>query len=418
MAKNKLNRSKLPFRLKNEIELKHKCYYLHYVNELIPHLGDEIRSLTPICVKFFGEFPINIETLPYPDNLGVFYPVPREFGEGRKRWFRIRDVFKQCIWSGTRDYEGSVAWQAYLVENDPELKGVCEILSKFIEDVNKIHERYVNECFDELKKDYSEVPPEKLTKANLTWTLAIHYLRDQYQRSDSDYRYFSEIEKQKMDKLTGFQKAFDSLLNDFYLDKPWLAFSVFIAIWSGTGKLLINAPETIDEKIEKEITEELEQLLGKVEIEESNKLKLKHPLVGISDGYDYSGYSIPLNNPFTYEEEFKLWMSIENYEEAAISQYRQHLHEYFRIIRKVLKNRGHKETRGDSHDYENLQRLVYWNKSAYEFIWEVIQDIPEFSKVRLDNKRQVDSTVDKLRKSFNKYQEFDLPVRPFGVNRN
>ena len=110
-----------------------------------------------------------------------------------------------------------------------------------------------------------------------------------------------------------------------------------------------------------------------------------------------------------------LFCSFEDYEKVAVNAYRKHIKAYLDEIKCALQKHGFKRMKTE--DYKQIHRLVIWNQHEFKYLWEIIPYIPEFEKVDTNNERQVKSVVDVLRKSFQKFEELNLPVRPYGNKR-
>ena len=81
------------------------------------------------------------------------------------------------------------------------------------------------------------------------------------------------------------------------------------------------------------------------------------------------------------------------------------------IIEESLNKYGYKKQQGNTPKYERVKWLVIWNRSSFEFLWEIIQHITEFDGIDVTNIKQYKQTEDKLRKAFKDFEKFDLPVR-------
>ena len=82
---------------------------------------------------------------------------------------------------------------------------------------------------------------------------------------------------------------------------------------------------------------------------------------------------------------------------------------------KAFEENGFKRKHVDN--YNKTEWLFILNKYKFEYLWEILEHIPEFNKIILNNKIQVESATDRLRQAFKKCEKFGLPVRSFGKNR-
>ena len=406
-GRKKSNHNNAPFRLKSENKHSHQWHFLYYTNELTPNVSAELKKFTPQCEEIFGKFPVSNNDI--DNNLGLYIPYAKDV-DLRMLWSEINDVFNQCIGRETREYEGFSTWYRILMRYDSELKKVDEIQEVYIENVKTCVDRGLSDNLDALKLEYAEaanIPTEQVTESNLcSWLRRTCY--KWLQDNDEIYAKTIEIQRAKMEKLREFQNAFDNLIETLCLDKASLARSAFRAIWNGTGKLQMET--SYYEDIPQEIIDEIKNRLG------INPIFVK-AYDGLHQVPDLFGNNIPPPKPFLYEEPYWIYHSFEKYEKEAIEAYREHLHSYFKIIEESFKKYGYKRPQGNSIKYERLKWLVLWNNSVFDYLWEIIQHIPEFYKVDINNLSQKEQTEDKLRKAFKGFERLDLPVRPFGIKR-
>ncbi len=127
--------------------------------------------------------------------------------------------------------------------------------------------------------------------------------------------------------------------------------------------------------------------------------------------------NIPMLPPFVYKAQYLIYDSFEEYEENAMIAYREHLHNYFNIIKESLKKYGYKSNQGNSNKYEGVDWLVLWNDSKVEYLWEIIQQITKFEGTDMNNEISVDKATDIIRKKFEQFEQLDLPIRPWKRNR-
>jgi hypothetical protein len=400
MKTKKPKRNTSPVRLPSQIKHLHQSYFVYYINDIAVIVADELKKLTPKCEELFGKFPIPFNTGTDLKNFGVWVFEPRDESLW-KLWLKIGTVFRECIWKDSRETFDRSHWFQILSENDHQLKEILgredNIKKRCFQYVESLDEDELNTLRDKFSSCYNK-PKEELDILELQ----LQYWLDTLDWIQRDNEYDSKIGSVKNSKLASlieFQNDFDSLLKKFYLNKEWLGKSAFRAIWNGTGKLQINGyfREIIPEQIKVEIENTLKIPNNKLPFRETN---------------------IPLPNPFTYEEPYLIYDSFKHYEERAVEAYRLHLRNYLDAVQKSLKNHGYKNKQGNTYSFEGLQRLVYWNFSNFVCLWEVIQRIPEFEKVDVNNLKKRKEKVGILRKSFKEFERFDLPVRPYGDDRN
>lgn len=360
---------------------------MHYINELTPELAAELKELTPKCEELFGKFPVSIDR----ESFGFWFYEPDDDEEQRQLWWKIGNTFRDCIWKESRE-RSLVGWLDYLRENDDELKQIHQIeenIDKEIFDyVESLPEEKLNSLREIFASDYT-IPKESINIQNLRfslWRVQTNWLFE----NDENYRKQMDLKYSKLEPLTQFQNDFDSLLKKFCLEKEWLAESVFRAIWNGTGKLQMEASF-------------MEDIPGEVTIEIESKLKITPP------NHLFDRDSIPLPNPFRYQERYWIYFPFDYYEEKAVEAYRKHLHDYFKIIKESLKKHGYKEPQGDKYDYERVKWLVLWNINPLTKD-ELLQEIADTTGNFFDA-----STIDKAFRNFKKY---DLPVRRATRKRN
>ncbi|HQU85613.1 MAG TPA: hypothetical protein PKY59_20935 [Pyrinomonadaceae bacterium] len=124
---------------------------------------------------------------------------------------------------------------------------------------------------------------------------------------------------------------------------------------------------------------------------------------------------LPPAESFQFYPPYDLFLSFKEYEENAVEAYRKHILSYLEEVKTKLKKHGIKRFKRD--DYSQIKRLVIWNQHNFEKLWEILPYIPEFENIDPNNEIQVKTAVDVLRKSFKKYESFNLPVRPYGKKR-
>lgn len=367
----------MPFRLPEAIKHLHQSYYLHYINNLCPEVSEELKKLNPLCVELFGKFPISLEKIQV--NKEDFKEKKRKEEEKVKEDFIDSGVWYKGEAFNTGQDDG---WQRF-----SETFGACI-------------------CFENRSLCIREGVEEPLIIINPD---AKGILEKEGKHLKIDL---------KLKKLIDFQNKFDSLLAKFHFGVRWLEKSVFFAIWNGTGKLQMSCSFLLDSSSKaKDFTEalyEIEKTLDPQKYAEFEKEQVLQYL-----------YKIPALPVFTTPYEYRIDCSFNYYEEIAVEAYRQHLHQYFSVIKSCFRKHGYKLPGGDEYDYKTVQRLVYWNFSEVVYLWEIIQTIPEFKDVdmkkqtksvekSLDQEKEIKKATDKLRKSFGKFEYFDLPVRPWG----
>jgi hypothetical protein len=217
-------------------------------------------------------------------------------------------------------------------------------------------------------------------------------MEDHCRKTDENYVKMMKSKDSKLEPLIEFQKDFDSLLKKFCLGKKWLAESVFRAIWNGTGKLQMEI--TFYENTSQEIFHEIHDRLKPKKITRTENEMM--------DKYDkFYVNNIPLPNPFQYPAPYHIIPPIEDYEENAIAAYRQHLHDYFKIIKESFRKFGYKQPY-QHYQYDRVMWLVWWN-IKYWTKDQILQEIANTTDKFL--------TLDTIDKAFRKFKEYDLPVR-------
>ena len=225
-----------------------------------------------------------------------------------------------------------------------------------------------------------------------------------------------------IDELKEFQQSFDTILKKYHLEKSWLAQIVFEAIWCGTGSLRL--PSSFSEGLDISLLKDIKNKLAEQEKSRRSANRGVPSLTEDTNENDDELLGFPMIQtfprllPFQFSEKFGIYDNPAEYQKKAVEEYRHYLDNYFEIIKECLKKDGYKLSRGDNYDLQSIKRLVYWNNSNFEYLWEVIPSIPEFEKVEMKNEKQVKSIEDRLRKSFEDYAKLDLPVRPYGKKRN
>lgn len=352
MTKKKSDHSGSPVRLKSKIKHYHQSYFLHYINEEVPEISEKLKKLTPICVELFGEFPVTIHTQNDYLKLGVWFRVHED---QRQLLWNINTVLRECIWKESRDRYGSFYWLHFLRKNDKDLNQILEVEENIQKETFQIVELLNEEQLDSLKDFASSIyttPKDALSLQNLQflfWELKEGLLR----QNDETYIKLINLKYSKLEALTEFQNDFDLLLKRFRLEKEWLAESVFRAIWSGTGKLQIEA--SYIEEIPKEITLDIEKRLGISR--EFLKLPNKDEPIEITPLWEGE---IPPPEPFTFQEQYWIYSSFEEYKEKAAEAYRKHLENYFEVIKETFENQGYKKKQGRPHDFERVKWLVFY----------------------------------------------------------
>lgn len=128
---------------------------------------------------------------------------------------------------------------------------------------------------------------------------------------------------------------------------------------------------------------------------------------------NYPYKTLPAAPMFAFRE-YNIYEDIENYEKMAVEAYKQHIKNYTKRMTKTLDENF---KRNNTDDYSQTEWLVIWNKYKFVYLWEIFPYITDFQKVDLNNNKAKKTAEDRLRKAFNKFEMFDLPVRPFGLKR-
>ncbi|HMQ04877.1 MAG TPA: hypothetical protein PKD26_13235 [Pyrinomonadaceae bacterium] len=266
---------------------------------------------------------------------------------------------------------------------------------------------------------------------------AVHLVRE-----ENDWFYFNVKQDLKAEdgemlekKCVAFCEAFRSFLEKYRLynsgfsevSNHALAHVIYFAVFIGEPNV-INAGGMLQSSYPEDLLEKLWSKFPKDEWVRLFEKKLKYVL----QSEELSGIDLQLLEEYKREqhvprylppaENFQFFPPYDNllgsfaeYEEKAVGAFRDHIRAYLKELKEELANHGIKRYKAE--DPSQIHRLVIWNQHDFEHLWEVIEHIPEFSRVDVRNDRQVRSAVDTLRKSFTKLERFNLPVRPFGKKR-
>jgi hypothetical protein len=391
---NKSDQPKSPFRLQSKIKHYQKSYFLHYINKEAPEVSDELKKLAPKCVKLFGDFPLTIHTQNDYQELGVWISIPNEQLHLRNH---INTVLRECVWKESRNLNGRAYWLNFLRGNDKDLNQILEIEEDTRKEALEFVESLNEEQLESLKNFARSISTSSVDSLSLQQLKsAFLKFREEFLRQNNDdYIRLINTKDLSIDSLIEFQTDFDSVLSKFRLEKEWLAESVFWAIWNGTGKLQIES--SYMEEIPKEITLEIEEKLGISR--EFLVLPQKNETIEISPLWEGR---IPPPKPFTPEEEYWIYSPFEEYEEKAVKAYRQHLQNYFDVIKESFKKHEYKKHQGRQRDFERLEGLVFYivknwtaQKVTENFnielstFWDAIR---EFGKYDLPTKKKSHST--------------------------
>jgi hypothetical protein len=403
MTKRKINPSP-PFRLPGQIKHSHQAYFLYFINELAPEVSEEIKKLHPLCEEFFGSYPFSTPAIQDYRGLGVWYSNPYYDEKQRPKWFEFITIFRECIWFETRNYIGITEWLKALEPNDEILKAASEIQRDYSEKVQKFIDNHYKENVEFYKSFYLKLPEYKnLSDYDLEFNIK-QYLRmrcyEWLKENNENYLKTWKIQWDKIDNFEDFLNRFDGLIERFCLEKHWLAQSLFLAIWNGSGKL--QTASSYMESVPEEILDEIKERLGRNEPNQKENTSALRPLNTIYDP------NIPLPDSFNYKEIYRISTPFEYYEESAIEAYRQHLQDYFRIIKESFKKFGYKELQGDTYNYERLKWLVWWNVKK----WDKTKIVEENEReTREDKEIGKEIEISTINKAFNQFKSYDLPVR-------
>jgi len=391
MSKSKQNSSsdKSPFRSPSQNLYVHKLYFLHFINEITPEVGTAIKELTPQCEKLFGKFPES----------------NADQQEIRNIRTKISTVFDRCLWKDSREGYGAAYWLNFLV-NDEKLKQLAEIEKRIDNEAEEFIASLTEKELDNLRERFASnytKPKEFIDIIDLKSSYR-NYLDNRLYETDKNYLRLIKLKYSKKEPLIEFQKSFDALLADFYLEKQWLARSVFEAIWDGTGILKIEF--FFIEAVPQEILREIEN-------------RLETETVFFNDRYEKKKFSpsfennIPLPKPFVYRGLYWIENAFEKYEDQAVKAYREHIHNYFKIIEESFKKFGYKQKTGKKYSYERVKWLVWWNVEGWNKN-KILEEIEKESRNEKEIGNELDiSTIDK---AFRKFKSYDLPVMKKGRN--
>jgi len=251
-------------------------------------------------------------------------------------------------------------------------------------------------------------------------------------------RYSPDIRKNEyhFENCCKFANEFLSFLKKYHLYNEnftevanhSLASIVYYAVFTGEPYVL-NYPQTVSVIYPNAL---LEEIWGKQQKEDwirhiEKKFQSQYPANAEIDERDQNFINrykqniqipriLPPAENFQFYPPYDLFLSFKEYEQTAVEAYRKHILSYLEEIKTKLKKHGIKRYKRD--DYSQIKRLVIWNQYDFEKLWEILPYIPEFEHIDLKNDEiQVKSAVDVLRKTFKKYESFNLPVRPYGKKR-
>lgn len=193
-------------------------------------------------------------------------------------------------------------------------------------------------------------------------------------------------------KIEEFYLKFDNLLRSHYWDVEWLKPLVFLAIWTGSGRILI--PNTPVEIVEEKISEE---------IRSASYTSTSMSGAATSDWICEPG--IPLHAPFVFSKAPSLHEPLSKYAERAVQAYRSHLDRYFEVIQSALERNGYVRTSGAKSKFDYVELLVKWNESRLcksEWLEEL--------DVSPGVNRYIDENT--IFKAFGRLREHGLPRRP------
>lgn len=191
-----------------------------------------------------------------------------------------------------------------------------------------------------------------------------------------------------------FREDFYNFIERYYLEKDWLKEKLFAFLYD-----LAEYPQHY------ELTDAYERKTGE---EPCSKLALAfgdgaNPFTGDPVHFEFDGWRI--------SEESK------DFEKAAQAAFKNHLRDYIKRTADQAKAHGYKRATGKN-ALKNVKWLVYWNKYNFKYLWEIIEHIPEFNEeFDVNNSEDRETAANRLIDAFNKFESFDLPVRPFGKNR-
>jgi hypothetical protein len=386
MPKTKFNSKQNPkgtnraFQLKGEVEFYHKYFYINYINKLAPEIAKELNMLTTQCVELFGKFPDFTHNSSFETQSNLFHEI----------WL----VFTRCVWKETRDYMSSFEWRRILSEKDESLISALKIQEKFNESINTVVKNLLKEKFEDLKFHFSStlsLEPDEITEFAIDLLLK-RLLHERIKENEESYHQTEKTILEKLQKLTAFQNAFDSLLTKFCLEKEWLAEIVFRAIWDGTGKLQMF--RYFSEEFNSELIADIKANLG-----QKNELKSGNEVISaLEEG-------IPLHAPFVYNEPW-FFERFEVYEEAAVKAYRKFIHEYLKVIKELFEKYDYKPKR-KNYDYKRVKWLVWWNIKQWDKSLILEEIDKEFQEKEIEKYYSL-STVDK---AFHRFKKYDLPIR-------
>lgn len=201
----------------------------------------------------------------------------------------------------------------------------------------------------------------------------------------------SEVENPILKNFLEFRQSFCDFITRFYLDKYWLKQDLFAFLY------------------------QLSKYPKHYEVSDDPKNQGRLALAAGSGYMVYTGE--PLN--FTFDG-WEIGKDSKDFEQQAMAAFENHLREYLERTAKQAKSNGYKLAQGRGNDFDRLQWLVVWNRSQAAELWEILPDIEEFEMIDLiksQSKKEAErgKAADRLRKAFQEFEKFDLPVRPLGL---
>jgi len=228
-----------------------------------------------------------------------------------------------------------------------------------------------------------------------------------------------------LDKITSIIKSHNLFFGSEDEDIPlWLAHSVLCQVEAGIPYLMtpmrqiFGLPSKMLEELWRELPE-VEQVLlmraQEIQYKQEGSFNWhKEQFKSLDDFMKTFPFKTLPPAPMFGFREYNIFEDMENYEKMAVEAYKQHIKNYTKRMSNAL-NECFKRNKAD--EYCQTEWLVIWNKHTVKYLWEILPYITDFQKVDLNNTNAKIAAVDRLETAFNKFEKFDLPVRPFGRKR-
>lgn len=228
-----------------------------------------------------------------------------------------------------------------------------------------------------------------------------------------------------LDKINSIIKRHNLFFGSDDEDIPlWLTHSMLCQVEAGIpylitpGRQIFALPPKMLEELWRELPEVEQVLLMRAQetyYRQEGILKLyEHQLKSLDNFMKTFPFKTLPPAPMFGFREYNIFEDMENYEKMAVKAFKEHIKSYTKRMNNTL-NECFK--RNNTDDYSQTEWLVIWNKHKVKYLWEIFPHITDFEKVNLKNTSAKKTAEDRLRKAFNKFEKYDLPVRPFGRKR-